>query len=511
MKNLILLFALLLILNLSATIINIPADQPTIQEGISASVHGDTVLVQPGTYIENINYNSKNITIASLFLTTQDTSYISQTIIDGNNSNHVVEFSSEEDSTAILSGFTITNGFAFRGGGIYCVGSSPKLENLIITDNIISGEWMHYGGGIYMDESSPMLKNLRIKNNKTGGTSRSYGGGIYCLESTPSLNNVLIEDNEVFSYQWAYGGGIACDDDSYIYLNNVTIKNNTVWNGTWNYGGGLYITRSSAELYNVVVTDNSIWGGSFNDGAGIHCDSSSLDMYNSIIVNNNVVDGTMYETGGFYSRFYSQLNVLNCILWNNLPLNIHCLSDTTIIVNYSNIQGGWNGEGNIDETPLFVGSGDHPFMLQDDSPCVNYGIQDTTGLNIPALDLAGNPRIFGGRIDMGAYENQNVVVGTDENLIPIITKLKQNRPNPFNPSTTIGFSIQNNSNIEITIQNIKGQKVKTLVQNQYTKGSHSIIWSGDDEFGKPVSSGVYLYKLNVDGKSKAVKKCLLLK
>jgi len=69
---------------LSATIINIPSEYLTIQQGIDASLVADTVLVQPGTYIENINYNGKNITVASLFLTSADTSYISQTIIDGN-------------------------------------------------------------------------------------------------------------------------------------------------------------------------------------------------------------------------------------------------------------------------------------------------------------------------------------------------------------------------------------------------------------------------------------------
>jgi PKD repeat protein len=86
-----------------------------------------------------------------------------------------------------------------------------------------------------------------------------------------------------------------------------------------------------------------------------------------------------------------------------------------------------------------------------------------------------------------------------------------NHPNPFNPSTKIEFSIQNNSMIELSIFNIKEQKIKTLAHNEFTKGSHSITWDGDDAFNKPVSSGVYLYKLNVNGKTEAVKKCLLLK
>ena len=105
---------------LYSTIINVPADQPTIQEGIDAAVNADTVLVQPGTYVENINYNGKNITVASLFLTIQDTTYISQTVIDGDSIDSVVTFESGEDPSTLLTGFTITNGSAcyWGGGGI---------------------------------------------------------------------------------------------------------------------------------------------------------------------------------------------------------------------------------------------------------------------------------------------------------------------------------------------------------------------------------------------------------
>ena len=122
------------------------------------------------------------------------------------------------------------------------------------------------------------------------------------------------------------------------------------------------------------------------------------------------------------------------------------------------------------------------------------------------------------------YEN-NFMVGTDNgvflgtNLTSIDNQQIEtdsfinlsNVPNPFNPSTTIEFSIQNDSKIELIIFNIKGQKVKTLVKNDFDKGSHSILWDGNDESGKSVSSGIYYYKLNVNGKIEAVNKCLLLK
>lgn len=109
---------------INAQIINIPADYPTIQEGIDASSDGDTVLVQPGTYVEQINYNGKNIVVASLFLTTGDESYIEQTIIDGDAYGlPCVRFVNGETDEAKLIGLTVQNGFVgsdnFGGGNLF--------------------------------------------------------------------------------------------------------------------------------------------------------------------------------------------------------------------------------------------------------------------------------------------------------------------------------------------------------------------------------------------------------
>ena len=147
----ILLLAMLSYFYADAQIINIPADYPSIQEGIEAAQNGDTVLVQPGTYVENINFEGKNITVASLHLLTSDITYIKQTIIDGDSSASVVVFWHDEDSTAVLHGFTITNGFTEYGAGIYISGTSPTLEHLIIKDNLAYWDdiWQcGHGGGI---------------------------------------------------------------------------------------------------------------------------------------------------------------------------------------------------------------------------------------------------------------------------------------------------------------------------------------------------------------------------
>ena len=88
--------------------------------------------------------------------------------------------------------------------------------------------------------------------------------------------------------------------------------------------------------------------------------------------------------------------------------------------------------------------------------------------------------------------------------------LLTNYPNPFNPTTTISFSIQNESNVAISIYDIKGQKVKNLTVI-LSGDERSASWNGNDESDKPVSSGIYFYKLKVNGTTEAIKKCLLLK
>ena len=118
---------------------------------------------------------------------------------------------------------------------------------------------------------------------------------------------------------------------------------------------------------------------------------------------------------------------------------------------------------------------------------------------------------YGGSIN-SIYRSVQSTVGIDDFSIQEIANIKlSNYPNPFNPTTTISFSIPEESKVDLIVYNIKGQKVRNLVNDDFKKGTHSVIWNGFDESGKLVSSGVYFYKLYVNGKSKSVRKCLLLK
>ncbi|MCK4696180.1 MAG: T9SS type A sorting domain-containing protein [Candidatus Cloacimonetes bacterium] len=532
---------------LSAIIINIPDDQQTIQEGIDVAVDGDTVLVQPGIYHENINYNGKNITVASLFITTQDSVYINQTIIDGSYSGSVVTFESGEDSTAILRGFTIINGEATQGGGIHCANSSPKIDNILVTEN-----YSGHGAGIYLNDFNGTLSNCQIISNSC---FCGWGGGIYIDESNITLQNSIIQDNtsslDCDPYESGYGGGIYCRY-SYIELENVNISNNYS-----NYmGGGICLINSMANIYRSIMNNNeSTNGGAIWFSSN---ESNSLNIVNTMIFQNfasyngsaiknlsdspiSIMNSTICENlsdygGAIVIGNNASLYLINDICWNNYPYAISHYTDDPvyIYITYSNILGGQNGidvmyntelywlDGNINQNPYFIAPNEWNYQLSDSSLCIGAGIDsceiNDILFNSPNLDIIGNPRPnpVGSMPDMGAYENP---FGEPQLGINIYdsSNIKfhlNNYPNPFNPSTTISFSILEKDKekpVTLNIYNIKGQKVKTLVNNKFDAGEHSVVWDGRDFKGKPVSSGIYFYKLKIDGKNIDTKRCLLLK
>jgi flagellar hook assembly protein FlgD len=115
---------------------------------------------------------------------------------------------------------------------------------------------------------------------------------------------------------------------------------------------------------------------------------------------------------------------------------------------------------------------------------------------------------------MGAfYFNQNQQGVENISILKPNNILYQNYPNPFNPETTIVFNLtaEDAENAELVIYNLKGQKVKTLVNEVLPAGEHSVVWDGKNTNNKAVASGIYFYNLKVGNKSLATKKCLLLK
>ena len=319
-----------------ATVINVPDEQPTIQEGINASFNGDTVLVAPGTYFESIDFIRKNITVASHFLIIPDLNYIQQTIIDGNGMV-VVSFVNEEDSTSVLCGFTIQNGSSNDGGGIYCYeNTSPLLRNLVISDNTS----LNSGGGLYMTKASPVIQDVFIRNNSGGDA----GGGVSCINSSPVFVNVIIEGNTASN-----GGGIFKIDSSPL-LYNVMITGNIATSK----GAGMYMDNSDPYLEDVTISGN---GSGTYYGGGIYCKYSNPEFENVLISDNQAV----YQGGGLYCQ-YSNLRLINVSVTNNQSSNfgggIYCLNCNPYFEQVSvsdNTAGSGGGVFLVNSSPLTEG------------------------------------------------------------------------------------------------------------------------------------------------------------
>ncbi|MBC8395356.1 MAG: right-handed parallel beta-helix repeat-containing protein, partial [Candidatus Marinimicrobia bacterium] len=319
--------------------IYIPADYPTIQAGIDASSNGDTILVSAGTYVENINFNGKNIVVQGEDRET--------TIIDGDQNGSVVTFFNAETEDAILSNFTISNGYGDtdEGGGIHVENSSPFLSNLIITSN--NG---YNGGGIWFRYSNSNIENINIFDN----TGRQFGGGIWIQESEIELLNLEISNNISLE-----GGGIEISEST-VYINDSEINNNI----SNEEGGGIYIWNNSSLSLNDCLF---LYNSATLDGGGIYSKYSNITINNSTIANN-----TSDSSGGGIYIEGSDYEITNSILWNNSPLQFSFIGNS-LTVSYSDIEGGWEGDGNIDADPLFCDDENDDYHLAWNSPCVGTG------------------------------------------------------------------------------------------------------------------------------------------
>ena len=400
------------------TTIMVPGSQPTVQAGINAAKNGDTVLVGPGTYVENINFNGKAITVTS-------SGGPLVTILDGGGNGTVVTFNQNETTSATLSGFTIRNGLQNGqfGGGILISAASPTISN-----NIITGNHAAVGIGMYINGGSPVIRNNTITgNNQAGaGDGGAGGGGILVSGSSstpaaPQIVNNIITNNNVAG--GGVGGGI-----SVFYYSSPLIQGNLIrGNSAYNGGGGISLQsyNSPAVLQNVIVNNTTLGGGS---GGGMYVSPNNLPVtiLNNTIAGNNATDGTsgIFTTGfAQYATFTNNIVVAypgqNAITCNSSISPVFSYNDS-----YSAGGGAWSGPcdtssnpGNISADPLFLSAANNDFHLALGSPAIDAGNNSAAGL--PSTDYDNNPRIADGNgdgvsvVDLGAYE---VVATSSANL-----------------------------------------------------------------------------------------------
>ncbi len=192
------------------TILQVPGGFSTIQSAIAAAQGGETILVQPGVYTENLDFLGKAVELRSA-------DGPALTVIDGAQSGPVVSFVSGEGAAAHLVGFTLMNGLAAEGGGIHCANtSSPTIDDCIVRLNMaVAG----------------------------------YGAGLACVDASPLVRNT------VFAGNWSMGGAggaVAC-----IFGTGPTLVNCTIFGNLADFGGALSSASSSPTLVNCILWSNA--------------------------------------------------------------------------------------------------------------------------------------------------------------------------------------------------------------------------------------------------------------
>lgn len=319
-----------------AALITVPSDFTTIQSAIDNSVSGDTVLVLPGTYYENLNMHGRDILLTSNFYTTLSYEDIENTIINGSlpadaDTASTILIISGETNACIIQGFTITGGAGTKwldehGAGIY-----------------------REGGGFLIQYASPTIRyNYITGNNVTSytGVVSPGGGGIRAGDSNPLIYNNIITNNTATGY----GGGVIFNYCDAVLLQNNVIAYNT---GGEDFGGGGVITIGNpgqvTQIVNCTITRNDApgTGGYAGRGGGVMVFGAEAQIMNSIIYGNTqIIGGQIYATGGI-------------------------IQDVT----YSDVEGGYEGAGNIDADPMFLDTA-LCFLLDPASACVDAGNPD---------------------------------------------------------------------------------------------------------------------------------------
>jgi parallel beta-helix repeat protein len=495
----------------AATVLHVPLEYPTIQAGIDAAAEGDTVLVGDGTYTGPGN---RDLDFGGVNMVLMSEHGPEVTIIDceGNSldPHRGFYFHSGEDSSAVLTGFTILSGSVVAappnvfGGGIHCDGSSPSISGNIITNNEAV-----CGGGIYCSSSSATITANTITEN-----TAEAGGGVFAEGMSPTIVGNTIAGN--------VGSGICLE------LSGSRIEGNTIVGNSGTDGGGICCaSQSYPDIEGNLIAENS----AVSSGGGVYCGlGSSAEIVGCTFTGNTA------STGGGVSVGWAEALIRNSILWGDSAATgreLYVGAGGSIIypfiwVRYSAAQGGssavyvgpfgefcW-GEGNIDSDPLFVSGPRGDYYLSQvaagqpaQSPCVDGGDPSTP---VPEGTTRTDEVPDSLTADMGYhYSVGSVGIGEqDPAESPGVSQyLAQNYPNPFSSTTTVRYSLAAPSAVVLAIYDIRGALVRRLVSNRSGAGPHQVVWDGRDDRGRQVGSGIYFSHLSVGGQTETRRMVLL--
>ncbi len=456
-------------------------DFATIQEAIDAAVDGESVVLADGTFTgdgnRDLDFKGKEITIHSQ---------------SGNAKYCIIDCQADADHPH--------RGFFFGSG---------ETANSVLKNVTIRNAWSTYGGGMRIDSANPTIQGVIFDGNGGGD-----GGAIILANASPVIEDCIFEDNEVTD-----AGGAIYANASYPQISGCVFKGNSAHWG----GGALYNQHAGPNLIDCRFENNhsNYWGGAVHS----RYSESNPHFNNCLFVGNNAPYG-----GVAYGREESYPTFTDCTFSGNYSSNgavAHLVSSALINLTrsiavfstdgsavttdgtgtayvfcsdvYGNAGGDWvdgldgllAGSDNFSANPSFCDLHSGDYSLASNSPCL--ASRSPCGLQVGAFDL--------GCVLTDVPDTPQLAV---DHLV-----LEAAVPNPFNPRTTIAFTLPRAGAVDLNIYSADGRRVKLLVHESLGAGRHEVIWTGTDDQGSSVASGVYLVKLRAGGEVKVGKLALI--
>ena len=459
----------------------------TIQAAIDVAVDGDEVILATATYTgdgnRDVDFLGKAITVRSV--DPYDPDVVDATVIDCQGSawdlHRGFTFTSAEGPDSILAGVTIVNGWAPivdlgygaapHGGAILCVQASPVIHNCVLLANMATS-----GGAIHSTDGSPRIIDCGFVGNEClphfawgaylpdgGGFSGHFGSAT--ITGCAFLQNVLWSDYSDPGYPRSTAGGAIALWECDVTITDSEFRGNRA-EADLAGGGAVDCIQSEVIFVQCTITGNSAGSTGFGGGVSFEGENATSTMVDCVVAGNQALSGGGIWTSDNHRVYFTATNctffdnraeegpglwcpwcdaIANSIIWNGEGSLEP--ADAWTFVDYCDLPGGWDGDGNIDAYPLFVdpgywdGSGtsddlsddfwiDGDLDLGPGSPCIDAGDNNRvppdlldldgdgdTDEPLP-LDVAGAPRCVDDPdtedtgsgeapiVDMGAYEFQ---------------------------------------------------------------------------------------------------------
>ena len=466
----------------------------------SDSLQPDTIFLANGIYSpsggEKLPFNLKSY--VSIVGESRDS-----TILDAEFEYNLLYGSPQTDSY-LLKNLTLQHGHgnkplaSYFGAFFMRYNRNAAFENLLFKDNIGSQN----SSGYIAKSNGFVLRGVNFVNN-LGGASLAIGTSYEPAYDPPfradtvRLYNCRFHDNKEDTTSGSdYGSGQSMyvsspsnypDSMTCYIVNSEFLRTITT---PENYGG--ITSNTLTQFYgSKVLVVNSTFGDNYlhdNPGGAVGVTNmANMFIYNSVLYNNHPAQLWLYSDNGVPG-----LSVYNSLVEDGL-LGIKIFSP--------NVNLNYDEATNIDADPLWSGLEPYPYSLSYGSPCINTGTLDLPPeIELPDTDLAGNPRVWDGQIDMGAYE-YGPWVGVDYRPPAPPAPQISAAPNPFFHETTINYRVKEKGKQQIRVYDIHGNHISTLLDVTGLPGSGNIRWSTGDN-GHQLPAGVYIIELLVNGENK---------